>query len=544
MFRLLIFTSMENSISNIVWYWMKSLDIKLSKSLLTQELESHPDYPSALSITDILDDLGIETVVLEIEKENLNKIPIPFLAHTHEGIRFKLINDIALIADPASEFYKQWTGVVIATERPKEFKNIAHENALGKEKKNIFLWSGLFSVILIISFIKVSLSFSVLSTILITTNILGLFIAGLIVIKEIGKSNDFADSFCGANNEDCGSVIQSQSGKLISWLSWADIGIVFFVSQWTILLIAANGNTTDGIFPLLKLISISSLIFVIFSLYYQWKIAKKWCTLCLITVSILILQSFAFFFLQKGWLENLNISGSMIVILSFALIGIVWLLFSPIMKESKESKIELKKLLKFKNNPDIFIALLRLQRQVDITPFKNEFELANPNALIKITVACNPYCLPCAKAHNIFDFLAKKYFENISLTIRFTITASNKEDRITKALEYLLQLNSIGDNTRTSKMLLHEWFKSMDYENFRKSFPLNYNVNVEDELLEHSTWTSLSNISFTPTIFLNGYEVPKQYSVPDMDILIRGLLNAETDILNYEEVLLAEEIKN
>src|ERR1700712_947872 len=116
---------MTSNLSQTVWQWMKSLDIAISKTLLRQCLEQHPDYPSALSITDTLEDLGIENITLQIEKENLSKVPLPFLAHVNSnGGDFELINNPVFLTDDSNDFYKTWSGIIIAAEKPETFINI------------------------------------------------------------------------------------------------------------------------------------------------------------------------------------------------------------------------------------------------------------------------------------------------------------------------------------------------------------------------------------------------------------------------------------
>lgn len=46
--------------------WLSSMDIKISSALLKEAMQTHPDYPSLLSITDTLDELGIDNAALVI----------------------------------------------------------------------------------------------------------------------------------------------------------------------------------------------------------------------------------------------------------------------------------------------------------------------------------------------------------------------------------------------------------------------------------------------------------------------------------------------
>jgi hypothetical protein len=69
---------MNRKPEHILYRWLRSMKIPVSKMFLKQQLLSHPDYPSLLSITDTLDELNIHC-----GKRWIGKIPIPFLAHIY-----------------------------------------------------------------------------------------------------------------------------------------------------------------------------------------------------------------------------------------------------------------------------------------------------------------------------------------------------------------------------------------------------------------------------------------------------------------------------
>jgi hypothetical protein len=55
---------MSINLSSTLYKWLRDLEIPISKSYLKQQLLSRPDYPSLLSITDILTDLRIENAAV------------------------------------------------------------------------------------------------------------------------------------------------------------------------------------------------------------------------------------------------------------------------------------------------------------------------------------------------------------------------------------------------------------------------------------------------------------------------------------------------
>ena len=83
---------MSVTINTTVHTWLQELKIPASKTYIKQQLFSHPDYPSLLSITDTLNELGIENTAVHIEKGQLHEVPTPFLAHLNDrGGEFAVI---------------------------------------------------------------------------------------------------------------------------------------------------------------------------------------------------------------------------------------------------------------------------------------------------------------------------------------------------------------------------------------------------------------------------------------------------------------------
>src|SRR5690606_30797867 len=206
---------------------------------------------------------------------------------------------------------------------------------------------------------------------------------------------------------------------------------------------------------------------------------------------------------------------------TFASLAFIWLLLvKPSLKRNEELSEKNKSLLRFKNNPDIFSDLLVRQRKVDMTPFENDLQLGNPDSPIQIMVACNPYCAPCAKAHRVLHELVEK--NDIGLTVRFTINAEQPDSGKTQVVQHIVQhLAETGHTALKSRQLLNDWFMTMNYEKFIDKYPIAEKVDVSDWMKRQEAWVTEANIKVTPTIFINGNELPKSYSVNDLNNIIR-----------------------
>src|SRR5260221_6683090 len=55
------------------------LDVKISEGTIKKELEQHPDYPSLLSISDVLASYGIENLTVNVDHDKIVNAPMPFI---------------------------------------------------------------------------------------------------------------------------------------------------------------------------------------------------------------------------------------------------------------------------------------------------------------------------------------------------------------------------------------------------------------------------------------------------------------------------------
>jgi hypothetical protein len=506
---------MTLKLDRIVSLWLHSLNIQVSSSYLEEKLRSHPDYPSMASITGTLDELGIDNAALVVDKEKLDEVPVPFLAYDSSNAGgFVVVHNIKEQFRKDPEFAKNWNGVVVLAEKPENWRHAENESRLIKEKKlTSRIAVGLVAIVLF-ACIPLFGHFSWQLAGLLLSSIGGLTVAVLITRQEFGFSNDLTEQLCGlTKNTDCEAVMKSKGGKLPMGLNWADAGIIYFSSF--LLLLVANQNLL-----IQAAISVATIPFTLFSLFYQWRVIKKWCPLCLITVTVLWIQllllspSLAVFELTVIGANEMGFA-----VFTFITTAMTWLfVIKPALNRTKGLAEANYSLLRFKNNPEIFHALLRQQRKTDITPFENDLQLGNAQSPVQITVACNPYCAPCARAHEKLDKLAAN--NDIGLTIRFNIKTENKEDKRTQAVEYLLQVLS-GTSTDYKREVLHDWFTWMNIEKFKEKYPLKKGIDTGDQLKRHDQWTVKTKILFTPTVFVNGHELPKLYRTDDLPGLLK-----------------------
>ena len=92
--------------------------------------------------------------------------------------------------------------------------------------------------------------------------------------------------------------------------------------------------------------------------------------------------------------------------------SLVWFLFKKlylIKKEIIETTIANLTILR---DPNIFVASLQIQKQIDYCPNSNEMVFGSTYEPLQVLTVCQPYCNPCAIAHKQLAKLLSIYKEN------------------------------------------------------------------------------------------------------------------------------------
>ena len=520
----------SNSEAAIV-YLLKSLGVYVKPSEISDELEKHPDNPSMLAISDVLNWFKIENIAYFIDVEELPKVPTPFIAHTNRDNDFVTVHqvsdiDVRLSDDKRknysltlAEFSKIFTGVVLQAEAPKKTESLKHSYI---HKLLPYKW--LFAILILISSFAGILFFYTdfannltwqvaLLTLLKSA---GLATSILLLMQSIDKNNPLVQTLCGGGKKNnCNAILTSEAATVFEGLTWSEVGFFYFAGTWLALLF--NSGSTSLI-QLLAILNILSLPYTVYSINYQARIAKEWCMFC-ITVQILLWLEFLT--LVKSLQLPIDISTPIIIsLLIFMAMPIaVWILLKPVFIGNQQQKIVRYQLRKFKFNRELFEASLKKQPRYTTPSDEWSIILGSMEANTIITMVSNPYCQPCSASHEILDKWLDRS-NNVQLRIVFT-ALNNHEDRKTPVVRHLMALNAKGDKELIKKAL-NDWYKqeNKDYANWSRAYPID---NVEDQfyvLDNQKIWCNMAEITVTPTLLINGYRLPKEYQIQDIKYLL------------------------
>lgn len=434
---------------------------------------SNPNRTNLLGLKQMLSLYGIEAVGVRVADSNVQELSFPCILHVEKYfVVATQCNDTYIIYKrdgqerkiEISTFRTLWDGYALLMRGKEqgarnEKKEEPHYQEHRKQMwmERIPLWG---IGIILCGMLVVGAAFSTLSsTVLTLTAIIGLVFCVFLAEKEVKGTSRWGDKLCMALGEgDCSK--KSTDGKLWGALSLSEIGLGYFMAQIISLSLLPDSFVT------LSAISVLALLFCPWSIVTQWRM-KNWCALCLLVVGILVIQgSFSLYhFSFLAPYPSSSAPHSLPFVL--CLILLLSIILAHLLVRGEHRKMESRKwewaFHAFRNERIVFEAKLksRAPRKIeehDVT--KQEGNPQAPHCLTVVTAADCPHC-------------------------------QAMKPRIKQLAQYL------GEKLRIDYVLLSE-----------KTDEAKFNF-------IHRT-----GIKGTPTLLIDGYDLPSGYEVEDLQLLL------------------------
>lgn len=185
-------------------------------------------------------------------------------------------------------------------------------------------------------------------------------------------------------------------------------------------------------------------------------------------------------------------------------------------KRNTEEAIQLLKqtINSIKADEDVFVAILKKQPFYETGDCDSIIRFGNSNSKLQLTILSNPYCNPCAVMHKNIEALLTKV--NNGISVQYILSSFNEKSNSTN--RYLIAA-CLSDNTAFTRQIFKDWFekgKELKDDYFKKlSLNMN-NPKIEIEFLKHESWKDKTQIRATPTVLVNGYQLPENYKIEDL----------------------------
>ena len=535
------------------------LKVKHTKSFSNQYFNEHPHKTNLFGLSNMLTDYGIHNAGTRIaNRENdISHIGCPFVAQL--GGDFVVVYKVEIgkigesdetgkvhfvrygkkIVIPISIFIQSWSGVILLAEpspdsiepdykkhRTKEWLTVAQKSILSLA---CILLLGIAYINTYISPVSPISANSLGGVLLVLVNLLGIYICYLLVLKQLHIHSRYADKICSLfSKKDCNNILESDASKLWGIFGWSEIGLGYFATNTVFLLFLPH------LISYLVIVNILSLPFTIWSVWYQKMKARQWCPLCLI-VQILLWTIFIINLLC-GHISQFVIAGFdpqsyspfsifnyqlVITVCCYAIPLFTLTLLIPKLGEGNQVEHLKHEINCLKANEAIFRTLLTQQPFYEATRSDSQILFGNPEARLKISILTNPFCNPCAKMHARVEKLLQETKGDVC--VQYILAAFNES--LEYANRYLIAcylqkkhpplLEGQGEALR----LFTNWFAGgkTKGEDFFKDLQIDISDSaIEAEFQKHESWKAKTQIRATPTILVNGYQLPANYKIEDL----------------------------
>lgn len=511
-----------NSLVVTIYRWLSLLGVSVEEAYIRQRLLSHPDFPSAFSITSLLDELGIENAVAQLDKDQLHEMATPFLAFVGDE-DFILVSNVATVEQSVGNFWSRWSGIVILAEKP---EHIAEPEVLQNIKNSVkamrikrMFASSLVVLLGVLAAWQLSMSASILFIV----NLTGLVVCGSIVLRELGVVSGVSKKLCGERDTTgCDTVLSSKTATLLPGIKLSDAGVAFFAGTVILLLMSSFSGAAfrQAAGAIMGTLYFASFPFTLFSIYYQAKVIKSWCRMCLLVVALLWVNVFV-----QLWGGAEIYSADVVNILAaaalFVLPGAVWLLIRQILNQRHALTIDNLRLQRFYRNPELLKAHLLTQEQVNTTPRPYDFQIGNAGAPCQLIVVSSHFCGHCAETFRMLQRLLAKHGNTFGITLRFLdnnpANGNGRKASVQRhMLQYALPIEGFLNDPEKVERMLEAWYATMNIDTFRKLYPVKNLIDVDFILERQREWARAARIAETPTVIINGYKLGSPYSADDL----------------------------
>jgi len=409
------------------------------------------------------------------------------------------------------EFLQTWTGVVLLAETDENSIEPDYRDNRKKEYATTLQKYGLLSAIILLTgllFIHNRIYENAGWILVFPVNLLGIYVSYLLVQKQLHIHSEYADKICSLfKQNDCNNVLESKAAKLWGIIGWSEIGLGYFISNMLIILLMPE------MFSYLAFVNILTLPYTVWSIWYQKFKAKQWCPLCLgvqmlLWTVFMINLTFGFIQLPDFKIEELLLAGIVYFVPTIA----INLLIPFISRAQKTGQIT-QEFNSLKTNEDVFETFLKKQTLYEVNKSTSKILLGNPESEMLVTILTNPHCAPCARMHTRVEKLLQD--TNNSICIQYIFSSFGKE--LESSARFLIAVYFAYPLEKAIK-IYGEWFQEgkNKREDFFSKYSCKQDEQVEEEFLCHNKWKETCQLRATPTILINGYELPNNYKIEDL----------------------------
>lgn len=513
---------------NYLFYYVDKEGILFDKTEFLFQIQSHPDYPSLLSISDTLTFFNIDNGAIRVDFSDLELLPKRFVTLLNKTNnkpklcfiekkenKYLITEDKKTIEINILDLEKKWSGIALLVEKS-EFES-------SKSNSSNFSW--VLPILCLFFFVVVILKFevSLFSKLFFIFPIIGMLFS-IAALKDLfGDKSQIINNFCNITaSTSCESIVGSDKWKIFSYINFSDLAIVFFSSQFLeLLIILVSGNSFD-FFTIQSILLFGSVPVILLSLYFQKFVEKKWCPICLVIILIIILE---IIYLVSYIDLNFNFSFQSLLLfgLVFLFTALVWKNLKKLLINQKELKENQLKSNRFLRNYEIFKNTLISKEKAEL-PF-TPIVLGNKESKTVITIITSPFCSYCKEAHEIIERILDKNEYDLQIKLIINVDLERFEDDKKLFLRSLMNIY-FNETNLIFRSKMDNWYYSNNITNWLHKYKsIDFDFSKIDAIYNsQNNFCTNNGYNYTPAIYINGFEYPRLYDRSNLEFFINELI--------------------
>ena len=519
---------------NILERFLDALEVRYTKRYADNLYDEHPHRDNMYGLKRMLDVYGVKTQGVRLEDKDLACLNYPCILHTDHEFVIGLECDTDGItylqhgekATTGREAFKQtWSGnalVVSETTEAAEPDYREHRRdewiALA-ERYAIPVLLALAAAIGVAGHLR---DMDMLDLARIALSSVGILVCCLLMEKQLSGQSRYGDRVCSLfRRADCNSVLDGPMAKVFG-ISWSEVGLGYFAAG--ILLLSLYPASSGPV----AAINWMAMLYGVWSVYYQWRVAKSWCVLCVIVQAVIWAMGITAIFSALSESLVFDVAGILLSCITFAVCIMAVHQYASAGAVEKERVHAVRQYRALKADSTVAQALIGKGEYHETTLDDSSVIFGNPGAEMRVTILSNPHCNPCARMHERVERLLGIAGDEICVQYIFSSFNESLED----SSRYLIACYfNNPENEARRKFSLWYAKDKFDYKRIMKENEAGIHTQViEEEMERHRKWREKTSLIVTPTVLVNGHKLPEGYELEDL-AMIDSMVLTEKNIL-------------
>lgn len=343
-------------------------------------------------------------------------------------------------------------------------------------------------------------------------DLFGLYACVLLMQRQLYGESRQGDSVCALfKHAGCEAILSTEEARLLG-VSWSEVGLGYFSAN---LLLQSALPASMGV---VSIVNAMAMLFGVWSVLYQWRVARRWCALCLLVQAVVWCMGLCCLPHAQAFPSTRNplvLGACLATYVSLVMLSHLYASYHQAMEERMSER---QKINAMKSNESVARALLEASESHLVSDEDSTIIFGNPAAKMRVSILSNPHCSPCSRMHRRVGRLLALHHDELCVQYIF----SSFNEQLENSSRYLISCYDSNDQGKSWE-LFGKWFSQdkFHHEEFlRSQVERLFTRHVEEEMERHRKWRKREKLTATPTVIVNNRMLPGEYEIEDLGALL------------------------